>query len=55
MHVIITAWEKPLYEEDKKTNELKKSSFTFEADKSVEFQPDIVIRIIVEENGKRFG
>lgn len=52
-HVIITGWMKDVYEGQ--GDNMKKVGTKIDADKKLEYQPDVIIRLEVDAKGNRFG
>jgi len=53
IHVIITGWLKDVYEGE--GDNMKKVGSRIDADKKTEYQPDVIIRLEVDAQGKRYG
>src|SRR5690606_31224851 len=52
-HVIITGWLKDVYEGH--GDDMKKVGVRIDADKKTEYQPDVIIRLEVDQHGNRYG
>lgn len=52
-HVIITGWLKDVYEGH--GDDMKKVGSRIDADKKTEYQPDVIIRLEVDQHGNRYG
>lgn len=52
-HVIITGWMKDIYEGQGEN--MKKVGTKIDADRKLEYQPDVIVRLEVDAKGNRFG
>lgn len=52
-HVVLTGWSKDVYEG--KGDNATKTGTKIDADKKIEYQPDVIIRMEIDRQGQRFG
>lgn len=52
-HVVITGWLKDVYEGQ--GDNMRKVGSRLDADKKTEYQPDVIIRLEVDQHGNRYG
>jgi hypothetical protein len=52
-HVVITGWSKDIFEGE--GNSMKKIGTRADADKKIEYQPDVKIHLTTDKSGNRFG
>src|SRR5690606_21861241 len=52
-HVVITGWLKDVYEG--RGDNMRKVGSRLDADKKTEYQPDVIIRLEVDQHGNRYG